>query len=111
MRVPYRAMTVTDEMRRKAVDVVESGVAFGADETQRFEVELARWCKQRYGTTANSGTSATMLALDVLGIGAGDEVVMAANGYIGVLAAVVKLGATPVFVEGEPDTGNIVPEA
>jgi dTDP-4-amino-4,6-dideoxygalactose transaminase len=111
MRVPYRAMTVTDEIRRKAVDVVESGESFGAEETQRFEVELAHWCGQRYGTTANSGTSATMLTLDALGVRAGDEVVMAANGYIGVLAAVVKLGATPVFVEGEPDTGNIVPEA
>jgi NAD(P)-dependent dehydrogenase (short-subunit alcohol dehydrogenase family) len=61
--------------------------------------------------SANSGTSATMLALDARGIGPGDEVIMATNAYIGVLAAVVKLGAMPVFVETDPNTGNISPAA
>ncbi len=111
MEIPYRAPIVTDEMRRKALDVLESGTTFGGQETERFEVELAERCGCRYGVSANSGTSATMLALDARGIGPGDEVIMAANAYIGVLAAVVKLGATPVFVEADPETGNIAPGA
>ncbi|MHB8731928.1 MAG: DegT/DnrJ/EryC1/StrS family aminotransferase [bacterium] len=111
MKIPYRAPVVTDEMRRKALEVLESGTTFGGPETERFEVELAERCGMRYGVTANSGTSVTMLALDARGIGPGDEVVMAANAYIGVLAAVVKLGATPVFVEVEADTGNISSDA
>jgi dTDP-4-amino-4,6-dideoxygalactose transaminase len=82
-------------------------VSYGGDDTQHFERELAQWCGRRYGVVTNSGTSATMLALDAIGIGRGDEVIMAANSYVGVLAAVVKLGATPVFVEAEGDTGNI----
>jgi dTDP-4-amino-4,6-dideoxygalactose transaminase len=111
MKIPYRPPIVTDEMRRKALEILETGKTFGGQETERFEVELAQQCGLRYGVTANSGTSVTMLVLDALGIGHGDEVVMAANAYIGVLAAVVKLGATPVFVEAEPDTGNIAPAA
>jgi dTDP-4-amino-4,6-dideoxygalactose transaminase len=111
MHIPYRMMILTDEMRQKALAILETGRGFGGDETQRFEVELAERCGRRYGITANSGTSATMLALDALGVGPGDEVIMAANAYIGVLAPVVKLGARPVFVEADPQTGNILPEA
>ncbi len=111
MEIPYRAPIVTDDMRRKALEVLESGTTFGGQETERFEVELAQRCGCRYGVSANSGTSATMLALDARGVGRGDEVIMAANAYIGVLAAVVKLGATPVFVEADPETGNIAPGA
>jgi dTDP-4-amino-4,6-dideoxygalactose transaminase len=111
MKIPYRPPVVTDEMRRKALEILETGKTFGGQETEHFEVELAQQCGTRFGVTANSGTSVTMLVLDALGVGAGDEVIMAANAYIGVLAAVVKLGATPVFVEAEPDTANIMPAA
>ena len=111
MQIPYRPPVVTDEMRRKALEILDSGKTFGGQETERFEVELAQHCGTRYGVTANSGTSVTMLVLDAIGVGSGDEVIMAANAYIGVLAAVVKLGATPVFVEAEADTANIAPGA
>jgi dTDP-4-amino-4,6-dideoxygalactose transaminase len=106
-RIPYRVMAMTDELRQKALAVLETGVSYGGEDTQHFERELAQWCGRRYGVTTNSGTSATMLAMDALGIGRGDEVLMAANAYVGVLAAVVKLGATPVFVEAESETANI----
>lgn len=111
MSIPYRAMIINDEMRAKALAVLETGVSYGGDDTQRFEVELAGRCGRRYGVTTNSGTSVLLLILDGLGIGPGDEVIMAANSYVGVLAAVAKIRATPVFVEAEADTGNILPEA
>jgi len=109
--IPYRQMILTDEMRQKALAVLETGISYGGEDTQRFEVELAQWCGPRYGVTTSSGTSAMLLALDALGIGAGDEVIMAANAYVGVLAAVVKAGATPMFVDAEGDTANIRPDA
>jgi dTDP-4-amino-4,6-dideoxygalactose transaminase len=111
MQIPYRAMILTDDMRRKTLDVLETGRSYGGDETQRFEVELAERCGRRYGVVANSGTSLLLLALEALGVGPGDEVLMAANAYIGVLAAVVKTGATPVFVEADAATWNIAPDA
>ena len=111
MHIPYRAMIVNDEMRQKSQAILETGISYGGEDTQRFEVELAQFCGKRYGVTTNSGTSTMLLALDAHGIGRGDEVIMAANAYVGVLAAVVKVGATPVFVEAEPDTANILPAA
>jgi len=111
VHIPYRTMILTDDMRQKALDVLETGSSYGGEETQRFEVELAERSRRRYGVVANSGTSILLLALEALGVGPGDEVLMAANAYIGVLAAVVKTGATPVFVEADPATWNIAPAA
>jgi dTDP-4-amino-4,6-dideoxygalactose transaminase len=104
-------MAPTPEQRQKALEVLETGKTYGGEETERFEAELAAWCGRRYGVTANSGTSMCLLALDAKGVGPGDEVIVPANGYVGVLAPVVKRGATPVFVEVDAETSNIRPEA
>ncbi|HKX18741.1 MAG TPA: DegT/DnrJ/EryC1/StrS family aminotransferase [bacterium] len=111
MQIPNRKMTPTPEQRQKALEILETGKTYGGEETERFEVELAAWCGRRYGATANSGTSICLLALDAKGIGPGDEVILPANGYVGVLAAVVKRGATPVFAEADAETSNIRPDA
>lgn len=111
MQIPNRKMTPTPEQRQKALEILETGKTYGGEETERFEVELAAWCGRRYGVTANSGTSICLLALDARGIGPGDEVILPANGYVGVLSAVVKRGATPVFVEADAETSNIRPDA
>lgn len=111
MHIPNRKMTPTPEQRRKALEVLETGKTYGGEDTERFETELAAWCGRRYGVTANSGTSVCLLALDAKGIGPGDEVILPANGYVGVLAAVVKRGATPVFAEVDAETSNILPDA
>ncbi|MEX2356156.1 MAG: DegT/DnrJ/EryC1/StrS family aminotransferase [Thermaerobacterales bacterium] len=97
----------TDEMAEKAIEVFRSGIRFGGEETQRFETELADFCHTKYGVSANSGTSALMMALAAREIGPGSEVIMGANDYVGVLAAVVRAGATPIFVDTENDTANI----
>jgi dTDP-4-amino-4,6-dideoxygalactose transaminase len=110
MQIPNRKMSPTAEQKQKALEVLETGKTYGGEETERFETELAAWCRRRYGVTANSGTSICLLALDAKGVGPGDEVIMPANGYVGVLAAVVKRGAMPVFVEADAETSNIVPE-
>src|SRR5205085_8375982 len=49
------------------------------------------------------------LTLRALGIGAGDEVILASNGYIATLLAVSMAGATPVLVEPDPTTHNLDP--
>jgi dTDP-4-amino-4,6-dideoxygalactose transaminase len=104
-------MVPTPEQRQKALEILETGKTYGGEETERFETEIAAWCGRRYGVTANSGTSICLLALDAKGIGPGDEVILPANGYVGVLSAVVKRDATPVFAEVDGETSNILPDA
>ena len=111
MQIPYRMMIPTDEVRSRVLATLETGISYGGEETQYFEVELARWCGRRYGVTANSGTSVVMLALEAAGVGPGTEVILPANGYVGVLAPVMKLGAVPVLVDVDAETANILPDA
>src|SRR5579864_1734276 len=111
MHIPNRKMSPTPEQRQKALEILETGKTYGGEETERFETELAACCRRRYGVTANSGTSICLLALDAKGIGPGDEVILPANGYVGVLAAVVKRAATPVFVDVDAETSNILSDA
>jgi dTDP-4-amino-4,6-dideoxygalactose transaminase len=73
----------------------------------QFEKHFAEFCGMRFAAGLNSGTSALHLALRVLGIKAGDEVIVPANTFIATAWAVSYVGATPVFVDCTADTWNI----
>ncbi|HZP66380.1 MAG TPA: DegT/DnrJ/EryC1/StrS family aminotransferase [Rudaea sp.] len=69
-----------------------------------FEEAFARYCGVRHGVGVNSGTDALFLALKALGLAPGDEVITVANTAIPTVSAIVSTGATPKFVDIEPDT-------
>jgi dTDP-4-amino-4,6-dideoxygalactose transaminase len=70
----------------------------------RFETEFARHVGVRHAVGVNSGTDALWLSLRALGIGAGDEVVTAANAFVAAATAIRLCGAQPVLVDPDPDT-------
>jgi dTDP-4-amino-4,6-dideoxygalactose transaminase len=72
-----------------------------------FEEEFARFCGTRFAVAVNSGTSALHLAMLALGIGKGDEVIIPANTFIATPWGPSYVGATPVFVDCDPDTWEI----
>ena len=82
-----------------------SGGPFVAD----FEDQFANFCDTKYSVACNSGTSALHLAMSVLGIGEGDEIILPANTFIATVWGVSYVGATPVFVDCDPDTWEIDP--
>jgi len=88
--------------------VFESAQFVGGDELDRFEENIAKLCGTKYACGLNSGTDALMLALALSGIGKGDEVITPPNSFIASTAAIVHIGATPVFVDVLPDQ-NIDP--
>jgi dTDP-4-amino-4,6-dideoxygalactose transaminase len=69
-----------------------------------FEENFSAWCGAGFGVGVNSCTDALFLALKALDIGAGDEVLTVANTAVPTVAAIRASGATPVFVDVEPDT-------
>jgi perosamine synthetase len=77
---------------------------------EEFESQFAEYCDVRYAVSCNSGTSALHLALTALGVGPGDEVLVPSMTYVATANAVRYCGATPVFVDSQPDTFNIDPE-
>lgn len=72
-----------------------------------FEKEFAAFCDSGYGIGVASGTDALHLALRVLGIGPGDEVIAPANTFVATVLAISYVGATPVLVDVDPRTFNM----
>jgi perosamine synthetase len=93
------------------VDCVQSGwVSSLGTYIQRFEEEFAAFCGTSYAVATSNGTTALHLALAVLGIGPGDEVIVPTLSFVATANAVAYTGAKPVFVDSEPYTWNINPE-
>lgn len=76
----------------------------------RFEREFASFQNCKYGLTASNGSVTLEIALEALGIGEGDEVIVPAISFIATATAVSRVRAIPVFVDVEPFTFNIDPE-
>ena len=91
---------VTDAIQR----VLKSGWLVLGEEVRSFEAEFCRYIGASYGIGLNSGTDALYLAVMSLGIGPGDEVITVAHTFIANADAIVRSGATPIFVDIAPDT-------
>ena len=79
-------------------------------ECREFEKEYAAWAGTRYAVALANGTLALDVALHALGIGPGDEVVVTPRTFIASVSCVVNAGATPVFADVDPDSGNLSAE-
>lgn len=82
----------------------------GGPEVEQFEQAWAGACGTRHAVGVASGTDALHLTLRALGIGPGDEVIVPANTFVATAAAVVLAGATPRFVDVDPDTLLVTPD-
>jgi dTDP-4-amino-4,6-dideoxygalactose transaminase len=92
----------------EAFDKVYEQTAFsGGPFVEEFEKKFAGFCDTKYAVGVNNGTTALHLAMMALGVGAGDEVIIPANTFIATAWGVSHAGATPVFVDCDPDTWEI----
>jgi perosamine synthetase len=80
-------------------------------ELAAFEAALAQYHGLPHAVAVSSGTAGIHLALLVLGIGEGDEVIVPSFAFIAVANAVLQVRATPVFAEIDPATLNLDPAA
>lgn len=80
-------------------------------ECRQFEEEFADWVGSKYAIALGNGTLALDAALQALGIGVGDEVIVTPRTFIASISSVVNAGATPIFADVDEATGNITPES
>ena len=88
--------------------VTSSGFVLGP-QVEAFERDLAVFCGSRHAVGVSSGTDALLMALMALGIGPGDEVITSPFTFIATASCIIRIGATPVFVDIDPATFNIAP--
>jgi dTDP-4-amino-4,6-dideoxygalactose transaminase len=107
----YGAPLIGDEEIAEVVATLRSGWLGTGPRTQRFERLMADYLGVPYTVALNSCTAGLHLALDALGIGPGDEVITTPMTFVATANVIIHVGATPVFVDVDPVTGNIDPAA
>ncbi|MBV9323353.1 MAG: DegT/DnrJ/EryC1/StrS family aminotransferase [Chloroflexi bacterium] len=109
MRVPLVDLTaqfapLKDEVMAAIEGVLDSMHLFLGPNTAAFEDEWAAYCGTRACVAVGNGTDALHLALRAADVGPGDEVITVAHTFFATTEAIVLAGATPVYVDIEPDT-------
>ena len=105
--LPYHQPLVDAADEQAVVETLRSGWLTTGPRTKRFEKDLAAYAGAAYCVAVNSCTAALHLALEAVGVGAGDEVITSPITFASTANVIVHQGARPVFVDVEPDTFNI----
>jgi perosamine synthetase len=107
--LPFHQPWIEEEEIAEIVDTLRSGWLTMGPKTLRFEEEFAAYVGASFAVALNSCTSALHLALDVIGIGPGDEVITSAYTFTATAAVILHLGAQPVLADVQPDTLTLDP--
>jgi dTDP-4-amino-4,6-dideoxygalactose transaminase len=103
--------TIKDEVVRAMMRVVDDQLVILGQPVEPLEQSVAELSHTKYAIGCANGTDAILLALRALDIGRGDEVITTPFTFFATAGTVHNVGATPVFVDIEPKTFNIAPDA
>lgn len=98
---------IRDEVLNEITRVVDSQKFIMGDDVKKLESEIAAYTQARFAIGCASGSDALFLALLALEIGVGDKVLTTPYTFFATVGAICRVGATPVFVDIEPDTFNM----
>jgi dTDP-4-amino-4,6-dideoxygalactose transaminase len=96
--------SIEDEIHAAIDEVLKTQHFILGPNVEALENEVAAYCGRRFAVGVASGTDALILAVRAAGIRPGDEVLVPSFSFIATADAVTLLGATPVFVDIQPDT-------
>ena len=105
--IPFTRPTIDEATITAVSEVLRSGWLTSGPKVQAFEAQLSAMLGGRTVRSLNSGTAALEIALDLIGIEAGDEVITTPLSWVATANVIVLAGAKPVFVDIDPVTRNI----
>ncbi len=116
MRVPFvdlkaQYQAIHHEIERAISGVITDTSFIGGKYLKAFETDFAAYVGAKHCIGVGNGTDAITITLRGLGVGAGDEVITAANSFIASSEAITAAGAKVVFADIDPDTYTISPKA
>lgn len=101
--IPFSPPDITDREVELVAEALRSGWITTGPKTKEFERQIAAFCHTSRAVCLNSATASMELTLRVLGVGAGDEVIVPAYTYTATASAVIHVGAKPVMVDCQKD--------
>jgi dTDP-4-amino-4,6-dideoxygalactose transaminase len=115
MEVPFvdlkrQYISIKTKIDTAIQSVVDQTSFIGGDIVTDFEKQFAEYIGCQYAIGCANGTDAIEIALEALGIGSGDEVLVPAYTWVSTASAVQRVGAIPVFVDVHPDFYTIDPD-
>lgn len=115
MKIPFADFSpmhgeIREEMKATFEKIYDNGWFIGGEPCERFEKNFAAYVDASYCVGCGNGLDGLRMMLSAAGIGAGDEVIVPAQTYIATALAVTYAGATPVFVDIEPQYYTLDPE-
>ena len=102
---------VRDALHRAVCELLDSGQYILGQPVERLERQIAEYCGCRHAVGVSSGTDALLVSLMALGVGRDDLVITPAFSFFATAGVVVRVGATPVFLDIDPRTCNLSPAA
>jgi len=109
-QIPFARPWVTDEDRAAVLEVLHGHILTHGPQCRAFEQQFSAFLgASAHSVTVSSCMAALHLSYLHFGIGPGDDVIVPAQTHVATVHAVEWVGATPVFVDCDPATGNMTP--
>jgi perosamine synthetase len=108
--LPFGKPWIGDEEKNAVLEVLAGDVLTHGPQSKAFEEEFSEYMGGGYCVSVSSGMAALHLSYLEMGIGAGDEVIVPAETHVATAHAVEMVGAKPVFLDCQNETGNIDPD-
>ena len=107
MKIPFHKPHITKKEVDSVIETMQSGWLTMGPKTIQFENNFKKNIGSQYAISVNSATSALHLALNAVGVGIGDEVIIPTNTFIATAEAVVYSGAKPILCDVEENYHNL----
>jgi dTDP-4-amino-4,6-dideoxygalactose transaminase len=116
MKVPFNDLRRQHDEVRAAIQsafdhALDNSAFVGGAAVKQFETSFAEFCGVKHAIGVSNGTEALRLALQALGVGPGQAVITVPNTFIATAEAIMLVGAHPIFVDVDPVSYNLDPQA
>jgi len=105
--IPFARPLIGEEEKREVLDAIDSGWITTGPKVKQFEEQFSEYIGCKYAIAVNSGTAALHLALDAVGLKAGDSVIIPTFTFAATAEVVRYFDAKPIMVDIDPSTLNI----
>ena len=104
MNIPFSPPDITADEVREVTEALFSGWITTGPKTKELERRVAQRCGTDYAVCLNSQTACAEMALRLMGVGPGNEVITTAYTYTATASVICHVGATPVLIDTQPDS-------